>query len=674
MRTHCPHFDNFTFITLTTAAEADRAVKELHNKRFLNQRVIVSLQRSNGISANQATGQKSRSRIISMGLSSASSGKNPAMGFGREIGGIQVPVFNQLPPRIPVHAQPTPRPRIPVHAQPVPPPFDPRGPGLLYNPYSNPSVTYSQHHPSLPTHPPPPVNYRHFDPMAPANPAPVNHKLAYPVPPALIPGGSFPAAQQLPPGSSGQRPRRNHGRRKQFPPQYDGPSDYPPSAPLHTGTKLGAPKHSAEAGHSYDSAVQVSMSSTASTPSTASSSDPSYYGSQTWPSLVSSDAVPESRAWSSFREDQIDDAYQALVGHCHDAENLVSAGFNIKKPTMPPVADLKAKVKCRFCRNSRQRLDRLIAEEGQKGCPVARDGMHSFGGISHLKSRYEDFEHPPVVHASSPTTKRHAIALDCEMAGGRMGDGLVDQLIQLTAIDYFTGEVLISALVKPTLDIRQWRTNIHGVSHGMILQADRDGTALRDVSHAREVLFSHMDKATILVGHALHHDLNVLKIAHDRCVDSEILAKAAINRPGQSSGTGLKKVCDSLMGLGVQRMANHSCLEDSFAAREAVIYMTSHPEELAVWAKAKQKVIDEEAAKRLAAKEAKEEVKKQSAIAEAKEKAAAADDKQVQKVLTMAMPALVPTPANEASEGSQVNRGPSAGKKRKARRAKNGLS
>jgi DNA polymerase III epsilon subunit-like protein len=183
-----------------------------------------------------------------------------------------------------------------------------------------------------------------------------------------------------------------------------------------------------------------------------------------------------------------------------------------------------------------------------------------------------------------------------------------------------------------------------------------------------------MDKATILVGHALHHDLNVLKIAHDRCVDSEILAKAAINRPGQSSGTGLKKVCDSLMGLGVQRMANHSCLEDSFAAREAVIYMTSHPEELAVWAKAKQKVIDEEAAKRLAAKEAKEEVKKQSAIAEAKEKAAAADDKQVQKVLTMAMPALVPTPANEASEGSQVNRGPSAGKKRKARRAKNGLS
>jgi DNA polymerase III epsilon subunit-like protein len=674
MRTHCPHFDNFTFITLTTAAEADRAVKELHNKRFLNQRVIVSLQRSNGGSANQATGQKSRSRITSMGPSSASSDKNPAMGFGRENSGTHFPVINQLPPRIPVHAQPLPQPHIPVHSQPMPPSFDPRGPALLYNPYLHPPVTYNQHHQTLPTHPPPPANYRHFNPTAPVNLAPFNHKLGHPFPPASIPGAAYPAAHQPPPGSSGQPSRRGRGRRKQYPPQYDGPSDCPPSAPLSTGVKRGVSKPSAEANNTYDSAVQMSTYSTASTPSTASSSVSPYCGNQTWPPLVSSDAVPESRAWTSFHEDQLDDAYQTLMDHCHDAKSLVSAGFNIKKPTMPPAADLKAKVKCRSCRCSRQRLDRLIAEEGQKGCPVAKDGMHSFGGISHLKSRFQDFEHPPADGSSSLTIKRRAIALDCEMAGGGMGDGLVDQLIQLTAIDYFTGEVLISALVKPTLDIRQWRTNIHGVNHGMILQADRDGTALRDVFHAREVLFSYMDETAILVGHALHHDLNVLKIAHDRCVDSEIMAKAAINRPGQGTGTGLKKLCGSLMGLGVQRMANHSCLEDSFAAREAVIFMTSRPEELAVWAEAKQKVIDEEAAKRRAAKEAKEEAKKQAAIAEAKEKAAAADDKQVQKVLTMAMPGLIPAPANETSNGSQVNRGPPAGKKRKTGRVKNGPS
>jgi DNA polymerase III epsilon subunit-like protein len=662
MRTHCPHFDNFTFVTLTTTAEADRAVKELHNKRLFNHRVIASLQRFNESSASQVTGQKARSRITSMAPSSASWSKTPAMASAIGNSGAQSPAINQLPQRRPVFVQHT------------PPPFDPRAAPIFYSPHPNLPIMHTQQYPTLPIHPPPPINLRHFNPPTLTNPALVNHGLAHTFPPALIPGVVLPATQQPPPSSSKQSPRRNRGRRKQFPPQYDGPSDYIPLAFLPTAaTNFAAPRLSLYAEGNHDSAVQMSTSSTATTPSTHSSSDRPYCGDQTWPPLVSSDLIPESRAWTSFHDGQLDHAHQTLRAHCHDDESLVSAGFNIKKPTMPPVADLKAKIKCGFCRNSRQRLDRLIAEEGMKGCSVARDGRHSFGGISHLKHRYEDLEHSPAVDSLSLTTKRGAIALDCEMAGGRMGDGLVDQLIQLTAIDYFSGEVLISALVKPTLDIRQWRTNIHGVSHGMIIQADRDGTALRDVSHARELLFSFMDKSTILVGHALHHDLNVLKIAHDSCVDSEILAKAAIKRPGQNTGTSLKKLCDSLIGLGVQTMANHSCLEDSFAAREAVIYMTSHPEELATWAEAKQEFIDGEAAKGLVARKAKEEAKKEAAIAEATEKTAAAadDEKRAQPVFTMGMPALIPAPANQVPGELQVNKGPSIRKRRKGRTRQN---
>ena len=600
------------------------------------------------------------------------------MGSGAKSTSSPVPVAMQLPKGRPVYTQPT------------PPPFDPRAPAVFYNPYPNPPVTYYQHYPTLPIHPPPPVDYRHFNPSAPISPAPVNHKPDYPFPPTFIPGGVFPATQQLPPTSSEKPPRRNRGRRKQFPPQYDGPSDHLPSASLPTGVMPGAQKHSFDSECNYDSAVQIPTSSSASTPS---SSDPQYSINQTRPPLFSSDLVPERRAWTSFHADEYDGAYQILKDHRHGADSLVTAGFNIKKPMMPPIADLRAKAKCRFCRSSRQRLDHLIAEEGAKGCPVAKDGMHIFGGITHLTSRYESFEHPPAVSSSSLTSKYRAIALDCEMAGGRLGGGLVDQLIQLTAIDYITGEVLISALVNPTLEIRQWRTNIHGVSHSMVLQATRDGTALRDVFHARELLFSLMNRDTILVGHALHHDLNVLKITHDRCVDSEILAKAAINRPGQSRGTGLKKLCESLMGLSVQRMPAHSCLEDSFAAREAVIYMTSHPKELAVWAEAKQKVIDEEAAKRLALKQAKEEAAKQAATAAAeenaavakekaatakekaaaakekavaaKEKAAAAKDQRGQTTLAITTPALIPTPANEIADELQEKMGPSTGKKRK---------
>jgi hypothetical protein len=119
-------------------------------------------------------------------------------------------------------------------------------------------------------------------------------------------------------------------------------------------------------------------------------------------------------------------------------------------------------------------------------------------------------------------------------------------------------------------------------------------------------------------------------------------------------------------------MANHSCLEDSFAAREAVIYMTSHPEELATWAEAKQEFIDGEAAKGLVARKAKEEAKKEAAIAEATEKTAAADDeKRAQTVFTMGMPALIPAPANQVPGELQVNKGPSIRKRHKGRTRQN---
>ncbi|KAG9950845.1 hypothetical protein KCU85_g3210, partial [Aureobasidium melanogenum] len=649
IRTHCPHFDNFAFITLTTAAEANRAVKVLHNKRFFNQKVIVSLQRPKEDPVTQASGRKPRSRILSM-APSYSSTKPPAMASGKENTGPLPPVNMQLPQS------------VPAYAQPLSPPFDPRMSTFLYNTTS--AVVYNQYYPALPYHPPAPDGYGQFGPSASFSPAPVNRNLRYQSPPSFVPNGTLPATQPPHQSTTEQRPCRQRGRRKQFPPQYDGASNSPTASPPIV-TEPENTMLPITADTKYDSAVQTSSSCTTSTSSMASSTSSPYCDDQTWPPLVSSGPATEARAWTSFHDDQYDDAYRTLVQHCHDANSLVVAGFNIREPTMPPLADLRAKVKCRSCRSSRQHLDRLIAESGVRGCPVAKNGMHTFGGISHLTSLYEDFEHPPAVCPSSLIGKCRAIALDCEMAGGRIGDGLVNQVIQLTAIDYFSGEVLISALVKPTLVIQQWRTNIHGVSPSMMSKAVNNGTALENVFHARELLFSFMNSNTILVGHALHNDLNVLKIAHDRCVDSEILAKVAIDRASHNNGVGLKKLCDTLLGLSVQRTTFHSCLEDTFAAREAVIYMVSHPEELSVWAQAKQKVIDEEAAKRAAAKQAKEEAREQAAANEVSERAARADDKRVKAVLTMAMPALVPNPVNEIPDELQMYRGPSVGKKRK---------
>ncbi|KAI5194828.1 hypothetical protein E4T39_08496 [Aureobasidium subglaciale] len=645
MRTHCPHTDISTFISLTTVAEAIRAVKELHNKKFLGQRVIVSLQRFKEASKPRPAGHKARSRITSMAPSSTMSPlKYPRMDTGKENIGEQPPIGHAA------HGQP-------YYAPPLPPSINALEHTSTFG--SAPPVAINQHHrtvPFIPSPPPPSasVTYANYHPMAPTEFRPVNPYLAHHFPPSFVPGSLNLTMRYPPPSAPQQHPHRHRGRRKQFSPSYDGASDSPPASSLSTGMDLQV--------SDLSSAVETDpFDSVPLRPSVRSSVGSQFCIDNTWPALVSSGPVPEARVWTSFRDDEIEDAYRSLKEHCHHADWLTSAGFHINTPIMPPIAEIKAKVKCIYCHTSRHRLDHLIATTDVRSCSAGRNGMHRFPGITHLTSRYQGFASTPRFSSANLANKRRAIALDCEMAGGWNGDGFVDQLIQLTAIDYLSGEVLISALVKPVLDITQWRTNIHGVSRGMMAQATREGTALQDVIHARGLLFTHMNQDTILVGHALKHDLNVLKIAHSRCVDSEMLAKAAIDRPGQG-GTALKKVCETLMGLGVQRLATHSCLEDSFAAREAVIYMVSHPEALSEWGKAKQDAFDEEIACRAAVRQAKEEAIAKAAQAERKQKE---EDARMPVPLTLAMPALVPTPANELPDELLMYRGPAAGKRRK---------
>jgi membrane protein involved in colicin uptake len=79
--------------------------------------------------------------------------------------------------------------------------------------------------------------------------------------------------------------------------------------------------------------------------------------------------------------------------------------------------------------------------------------------------------------------------------------------------------------------------------------------------------------------------------------------------------------------------------------------------------------VDEEDAKRDAARkvkeEAKEEAKKKAAAEAEAEAQQEGEDTKAPAVLTLTMPALVPTPLDEIADELQMERGPSAGKKRK---------
>ncbi|XPS71775.1 hypothetical protein M3J09_003951 [Ascochyta lentis] len=186
---------------------------------------------------------------------------------------------------------------------------------------------------------------------------------------------------------------------------------------------------------------------------------------------------------------------------------------------------------------------------------------------------------------STTVRRRHAVALDCEMV--RISSN-VSELARISAIDYLTGEILIDTLVQPLHHVTDWRTQWSGVTAQAMNAAVKSGTALRGAPEARTKLFEYIDTETILVGHALHHDLAALGIHHQKTVDSAMLAQKAVAM-GARKQWGLKALCKEFLELTVQDHGNagHDSVEDAFAAREVVLWCLQNPDELKAWGERK---------------------------------------------------------------------------------------
>lgn len=196
----------------------------------------------------------------------------------------------------------------------------------------------------------------------------------------------------------------------------------------------------------------------------------------------------------------------------------------------------------------------------------------------------------PLPRKDNSRNTRKAVAIDCEMVGV---EGGASELVSLSVIDFLTGEQIIHSLVKPRKLIRDWRTNIHGISPEVMTMARAKGQTLDGWQSARNELFKHVDEDTVLVGHALHHDLAVLHIQPDRVVDSIILASDAVFSETKTKtrywGLGLKAVCSGLLGLDIRQngsvgsSAAHDALEDALATREVVLCCLEQPSTYSTW-------------------------------------------------------------------------------------------
>jgi DNA polymerase III epsilon subunit-like protein len=159
----------------------------------------------------------------------------------------------------------------------------------------------------------------------------------------------------------------------------------------------------------------------------------------------------------------------------------------------------------------------------------------------------------------------------------------------ITAIDFLTGEVLINSYVAPTAPVTNWLTPVSGITPEAMDAAITDGKAFLSNDDARRALDKFLDKDTVVIGHALQHDLRALNLLHGRIVDTSVVTAEAVFSNFSSKTRlprmwGLKTLAKELLGIDIQPELAHNPLEDALATREILIWYLRGPECLKAWA------------------------------------------------------------------------------------------
>jgi hypothetical protein len=188
---------------------------------------------------------------------------------------------------------------------------------------------------------------------------------------------------------------------------------------------------------------------------------------------------------------------------------------------------------------------------------------------------------------------RQAVVLDCEMVGVvGPNNSEVSEVVRLAAVDFLSGEVLVNTFVEPAADQRviNWRTRVSGVNKSLLSEMKKQGQTVQGWEAARDLLWMFVDKQTILIGHSLHNDLAVLGMVHQRIVDSAILTRDAVAGAKEDCAR-VRKLAKTFFELDIQTGKGHDCLEDTFAAREVVLWCLGNPEKLREWAAGEREVM-----------------------------------------------------------------------------------
>ncbi|KAL4866238.1 hypothetical protein BDV12DRAFT_173319 [Aspergillus spectabilis] len=332
--------------------------------------------------------------------------------------------------------------------------------------------------------------------------------------------------------------------------------------------------------------------------------------------------VPEP--WSTIPLSERDVLLHSLEAQCHSTESLSAEHYWTQRPSP---AEIDMTRKCNDCGAAKGKLSTDAAESVCRFHPAKKPfEVGIIRGRGRGASKYSrcincpkvgntggcivlaahDFGAPDAnLSEMTPTPvynpiARKAVVLDCEMVGVLGANNReTSEVVRLSAVDFLTGEVLIDTYVSPKGHVISWRTKFSGVNASILREQKQRGNVIEGWKAARELVWHFIDAQTILIGHSLNNDLSVLGMVHTQVVDSAILTRVAVAEECQRHWA-LKILVQQFLNLEIQAggSSGHDCLEDTFAAREVVLWCLRNPFKLWAWAANEQEIMAEKARKK----------------------------------------------------------------------------
>ena len=184
--------------------------------------------------------------------------------------------------------------------------------------------------------------------------------------------------------------------------------------------------------------------------------------------------------------------------------------------------------------------------------------QHKVFGVEALPSPIHGFVSTPKSKIGNRgKASRDVVALDCEMVYTVSGM----KLAQVVVVDV-KGLLKYGTYVNPHEKILSYNTE-----HSGVRKADLEGPGVKRLEQVQEELCRVISDRTIIIGHALHNDLKVLKLLHNIVIDTKLLYQA------HTGIRSLKELASVFLNIDIRNSPQngHDCVLDARAALDLAL-------------------------------------------------------------------------------------------------------